>query len=164
MPCHFSAWEHSVRGSPSHHSSSSMPLACPSSGSTTSMGRMARPGDFPTIPWRWLHRASQEIAAATTWKADVQFIITCSPSEAHFQVRVLAQDGPCYPTPTGGSRPHGSAAGGLGRGTGQPCDQPARRGITVRGPDGGSRQFACGSPDVCFGGGSCRVRDGNWHQ
>lgn len=54
--------------------------------------------------------------------------------------------------------------GGLGRGTGQPCDQPARRGTMVRGSDGGSRQFVSSSPDVCFGGGSCRVRDGNWHQ
>lgn len=118
-----STWKH-----PGHHSSLCHWTVCPSSGSTT------------WKKWQDLGICLQSVAmtassftreiAATTWKLDRQFI-TCRPSEVHFQGRVLALGGcpPCYPTPTGGNRPHGSAAGGSGTGSGQPCDQPARRGM-----------------------------------
>lgn len=131
------------------------------------MEEMARPGDLPTI------RGDDCIEFH---KRDSSDHLETRPPVHHMQSVRGSLSGPglgpgwfpCYPTPTGGNTPHGSAAGGLGRGrVNLAISRRAEAWIGVGSWPGGETEAADGSfPRYLIRGRDwiCRVRDGNWHQ
>lgn len=143
-----STWKH-----PGHHSRWCHWTVCPSSGSTT------------WRKWQDLRICLQSVVmtassftreiAATTWKLDRQFI-TCSPSEVHFQVQVLALGGFLVtPPPQAATGPTAVRLGvwdGVGS-TLRSAGAPRHGSGWDHGPGVRRRQPTVRFHDICFGEG-----------